>query len=243
MSFLSSTRAALILGASLIVAAAIGARAIGTFNQAGDDIQVTGSATRQVEADFAVWRLEVRTTLPTQTEASRATRQHTTDVRAFLLEQGFPDSAITVRAPYTFIEHEYINGYQTGRIRGYQVSQEIEVRTTLVDQVAALSGDPEALITRSRGNVMPSQPEYLINALPAIRGTLTADATRDAEQRAREILAAVNATPGRLKAVRVGVIQVSRRNAIEVSDYGMYDTSDRLKEVRAVVRVTFAVSR
>ncbi len=239
----SSTRAALILGGSLVVAALIGARAIGTFNQAGDDIQVTGSATRNVVADFAVWRLDVRATLPTQTEASRTIRERAADVRAFLLEQGFPDSAITVRAPNTFIEHEYINGTPTGRIRGYQVSQEVELRTTAVDHVAALAGDPAALIGRSGGTVLPAPPEYLINALPGIRGALTADATRDAEQRAREILAAVDATPGRLKAVRVGVIQVSRRNAIEVSDYGMYDTSDRLKEVRAVVRVTFAVKR
>jgi hypothetical protein len=76
-----------------------------------------------------------------------------------------------------------------------------------------------------------------------MRGALTADATRDAESRATDILAAVHAKHGPIKAVRVGVVQVSRRNSTEVSDYGGggYDTSSREKEVTAVVHVTFAV--
>ena len=39
----------------------------------------------------------------------------------------------------------------------------------------------------------------------------------------------------------MGVFQVTRRNSTEVNDYGMYDTSDRDKEVTGVVRITFAV--
>jgi hypothetical protein len=46
---------------------------------------------------------------------------------------------------------------------------------------------------------------------------------------------------GRIKAVRVGVFQVRKRQSTDVSDYGMYDTSDREKDVTGVIRVTFAI--
>jgi hypothetical protein len=89
--------------------------------------------------------------------------------------------------------------------------------------------------------VVGQAPEYLYAKLPEIRGPLLAEATKDARTRADEILGAVGAKTGRLKAVRVGVFQVTRRNSTEVNDYGMYDTSDRDKEVTGVVRITFAV--
>lgn len=236
-----SFRSAWILGGALVLSALLIAIAVGNFNKAGDDITVTGSAKREVAADFVVWPLDVRSQLPTQAEASRVTREGAAKVKAFLTEKGFPDSAITIRAPMTMVENEYINGNSTGRVIGYSVVQQIELRSADIDRVAGLAGDLDALIGSTRAAVVANPPQYLINKLSEIRAGLTADATRDAQTRAEEILKAVNAKPGRLKAVRVGVVQITRRNSTEVNDYGMYDTSDRLKEVTAVVRVTFAV--
>jgi uncharacterized protein len=39
----------------------------------------------------------------------------------------------------------------------------------------------------------------------------------------------------------VGVFQVTAPNSAEVEDYGVYDTSTRVKDVSAVVNVTFAI--
>ena len=128
----------------------------------------------------------------------------------------------------------------TGRILGYQVTQQIEVRTGDVDKVASLAGDLGGLLDQGVP-VVGQAPEYLYAKLPEIRGPLLADATRDAKARAAEIVNAVGADVGRIKAVRVGVFQITKRNSTEVNDYGMYDTSDREKEITAVVRVTFAL--
>lgn len=237
----SSSRWAWILGISVLLAAAVIAGAISNFNRAGDEIQVTGSAKRDIAADFVVWKLNVEARLPALAEATREARTGAEQVRTWLLSRGFADSAINVRAPTTYAENEFINGTSTGRILAYHVSQEVEVRSAEVEQIAQLAGNTEGLVGATRASVIAQPPEYLINQLPEIRGGLTAEATRDARARAEEILAAVGTKPGRIKAVRVGVIQVSRRNSTDVSDYGMYDTRDRNKEVTAVVRVTFAV--
>lgn len=233
-------RGALILGLAIVLSALIGAMAVGQLKRAGDDITVTGSAKRAVSADFAVWRLDVNVQAPTQAEAARIARDGSTRTRAFLVAQGFPDTAITVRAPNTIVVNEYINGNETGRILGYRVMQQVELRTGDVPKVAALAGDLGALLAENVP-VVGQAPEYLYAKLPDVRGPLTAEATRDAEARAKEILSAVGAEVGRIKAVRVGVFQVTKRNSTEVNDYGMYDTSDREKELTAVVRVTFAL--
>ncbi|HQW66295.1 MAG: SIMPL domain-containing protein [Gemmatimonadales bacterium] len=235
-----NSRPALILGIAIVLSALVGAGAISGLKRANDDITVTGSAKRSVRADLAVWRLDVARQAPTQAEASRIAREGAERTKAFLLAEGFADSSVTVRAPFTMVVNEYFNGNETGRILGYRVQQQIEVRSSDVDKIAALAGDLSALLAQGVG-VVGQAPEYLYAKLPEIRGPLLAEATKDARTRADEILGAVGAKTGRLKAVRVGVFQVTRRNSTEVNDYGMYDTSDRDKEVTGVVRITFAV--
>lgn len=44
-----------------------------------------------------------------------------------------------------------------------------------------------------------------------------------------------------MRATSLGVYQITPRDSTEVSDYGVNDTSSRLKDVRAVVSATFAV--
>jgi hypothetical protein len=236
----SRTIPAIILGTALIAAATIGAIAVTGLKRAGDDITVTGSATRPVRSDLAVWRLDVSTQAPTQLSATRATASGAEQVRAWLITQGFADSLLTVRPPFTFVQNEWINGMETGRILGYRVTQQIELRTANVDRVAELAGDLTPLLDQGVP-VVGQAPEFLYAALPELRGPLLADATRDARVRAEEIVTAAGAKVGRIKAVRVGVFQVRRRQSTEISDYGMYDTSDRDKDVTGVVRVTFAL--
>ena len=83
--------------------------------------------------------------------------------------------------------------------------------------------------------------QYIYTQLPKLRPSLLADATRDAQQRARVLTAATGAHLGKLRGVDVGVFQVTSPNSTQVSDYGTYDTTTRDKDVTAVVNVTFAL--
>ncbi len=232
--------AAVVLGIALIVSAVIGGIAVGNLRKAGDQITVTGSATRPVRSDLAVWRLDVNAQASTQLAATRNAANGAAAVREWLVARGFADSAVTVRTPYTMVQNEWINGMETGRILGYRVSQQVELRTTDVDKVSELAGDLTELI--DQGIPITGQaPEFLYSALPEIRGPLLADATRDARNRAEEIVTAAGAKVGRIKSVNVGVFQVRRRQSVDVSDYGMYDTGDIEKDVTGVIRVTFAI--
>ena len=46
-----------------------------------------------------------------------------------------------------------------------------------------------------------------------------------------------------MRSSSLGVYQITPRNSTDVSDYGVNDTSSRLKDVTAVVSATFAVKR
>ncbi len=236
----SRTLPAIVLGTAIVVAASIGALAVRSLGRAGDEITVTGSATRPVRSDLAVWRLDITAQAPTQLAATREAAAGAARVRAWLGERDFADSVVTVRTPVTSIQYEWINGMETGRILHYRVFQQIEVRSSAVDRVAELAGDLTSLLDEGVP-VIGQAPEYLYAALPALRGPLLADATLDARARAEEIVTAAGAKVGRIKAVRVGVFQVRRRQSTEISDYGMYDTSDRDKDVSGVVRVVFSL--
>jgi hypothetical protein len=232
--------AATVLAAGLVISAVIGGMAVGKLRRAGDQITVTGSASQEVRSDLAVWRLDVTGQAPGQLEATREAASGATAVRQWLQQQGFADSGITMRTPFTQAQNEWINGMETGRILGYRVTQQVELRTADVDKVAAVSGDLTPLLDAGIP-VTGQAPEFLFAALPTIRGPLLADATRDARSRAEEIVTAAGAKVGRIKSVQVGVFQVRRRQSVEVSDYGMYDTGDREKDVTGVIRVTFAI--
>jgi hypothetical protein len=64
-------------------------------------------------------------------------------------------------------------------------------------------------------------------------------ATQDARERAETLVSGLDAKLGAARSANVGVFQVTPRNSTEVSDYGIYDTSTREKDVTAVVTITF----
>ncbi len=81
----------------------------------------------------------------------------------------------------------------------------------------------------------------MYTTLSTLRPRLLAEATKDAQNRARVIVEATGADLGKLRGVDVGVFQVTTPNSTEVEDYGVYDTSTLEKDVTAVVNATFAL--
>lgn len=73
--------------------------------------------------------------------------------------------------------------------------------------------------------------------MPAAAG----DGHQGREKRAAVLVDATGGNLGALRTVSVGVFQITAPNSTEVSDYGVYDTTTIVKDVTAVVNVTFAL--
>ena len=127
------------------------------------------------------------------------------------------------------------------RITRYRLTRSFEIRSSRVAAIATVAERSSSLLAQGVP-LAADPPQYVYTKLPGLRPRLLAAATRDAQSRARVLVAASGAKLGKLRGVNVGVFQISSPNSTDVSDYGVYDTTTLRKDVTAVVNVTFALS-
>jgi hypothetical protein len=77
--------------------------------------------------------------------------------------------------------------------------------------------------------------------LSDIKLELLAEATKDAQKRALEIAKNSNVRLGNVTSLRVGVFQITEPFSTEVSDYGMYNTRTKQKDITVTVRASFKI--
>ena len=228
-----------LLGGLLAIALAFGlgsvAIADGIKNRNQNNvIVVTGSAKRRVFSDYAIWSASIGSEQQTAAGAARELAAVTTTIRNFLRKAGARGSEVSV-TPISVVALR-----KKGNVVGYRLTRRFVVRSSRVQQVAALAEQTSQLFRQ--GIPIGAAPvRYLYTNLPALRPRLLAEAARDAQQRARALVDATGGHLGSLRGVDVGVFQVTSPNSTDVSDYGVYDTSTREKDVTAVVNATFAL--
>jgi hypothetical protein len=199
-----------------------------------DVIVVTGSAKQRIVSDYVVWNLSVSSQQKSASEAAKELAGWTSRIRSFLSDEGVGSGELTVQPISTS------RVARSGRVVAYRLSRRFEVRSARVREVTDVADRSSALL--AQGIPLAAQPpQYVYTKLPTLRPQLLAEATKDAQDRARVIVEATGADLGKLRGVDVGVFQVTTPNSTQVEDYGVYDTSTLEKDVTAVVNVTFAL--
>jgi uncharacterized protein len=238
------------LGMSLIACSIVLARGMKGIRGGQQTVVVTGSAKKRIRSDFATWRTVVRSDGAQLAQAYRALTQDVPKVKAYLLAKGIPENQIVVSAirTTTVRERRGIGSYQgdqgeaeaSGRVIGYSLQQDVEVRSNDVDKIAALSRQVTELI--NQGMLIESvPPEYLSTKLGDLKIEMLAEAAKDAKLRAQQIADATGSKIGPVQAARMGVLQITPPGSNVVTDYGVNDTSSIEKDITAVVNITFAV--
>jgi hypothetical protein len=226
----------------LALAVAVGSVFIGNGirdRNRSDVISVTGSAKARIDYDYDVWDATLTSQGSSPTAAAAQLARWTARVRSFFDHQGVRAGELTVQPIATESPGSYDeNG---DRVTGYRLTRSFEVRSSRVAAVAALAERTSSLLAQGVP-LAAAPPQYVYTKLPSLRPRLLAAATKDAQLRARVLVAASGAKLGSLRGVDVGVFQVSSPNSTDVSDYGVYDTTTLHKDVTAVVNVTFALS-
>jgi hypothetical protein len=131
-------------------------------------------------------------------------------------------------------------GEESGRITGYSLRQELEVRSTDVDKIEKLAREATELI--NQGILIESNaPEYHYTKLGDLKIEMLSEAAKDAKQRAQQIASSTGSSIGSMRSARMGVLQITPADSNDVSGEGMNDTTSLDKDITAVVNVTFAV--
>jgi hypothetical protein len=228
------------IGVAVVLTAKIVAGTIHDARHIRDTISVTGSARKPIDSDLVRWSLRVSHEAPTAAAAARRLRGEVAAVRSFLVREGIPAAAIS---PEVVVSEEQVVslGHHRRKI-SFRVSQGLDVSTRKLDVVERAATTVGGLIARGI-DVSAGPPAYISTELTQAKLGALAAATADARKRAEILVHGLGGKLGPMRRTELGVYQITPRDSTEVSDYGINDTSNREKDVNAVVTATFAVRR
>jgi len=232
------------LGALVLAAAlAFGLSSVGSglANRSANEVTVTGSARAQVRSDRVVWTIYANDQADTIASAIQATNGALDAVTQFLIAGGVPNDEIALDALSTSVNYVWLDGTYTSEIASYSAYRSLTVRSDDVDLVARLSLDLGNLL-ETGVVVSANSPQFYVTTLPDLRPALLNEAVADAKVRAEAMLEVVGGSVTAVRSMRSGPFQVSTPDSVDVSDFGIYDTSTIDKTVTATVSVTFGTN-
>lgn len=205
-----------------------------------DTITITGSARKPIGSNLVRWSLEVDGRAATRVRAAVELKRESAYVVAFLRAAGIRADEIEPEVVQTETIVTRVNKHLTRT--SYLVSQGLGVSTSQIDVVEAAAVRIGDLL--ARGIDVSAQPlAYISTDLEEAKLQALGAATAEVRRRAEILVKGLGGKLGKMRASSLGVYQITPRNSTEVSDYGISDTSSRLKDVTAVVSATFAVKR
>ena len=232
---------------TVLASALVLAGAFVRTHSADDTVRVIGSARRPIRSDFIIWTGTVTQTAPTSDAAYQSLTANVSTLRAYLKGKGIADTEVfpsaitttTLFAPRP--KGDTDDSSSTARtVVGYQLTQNVEVRSADVDKVDAIARQSTELI--SKGIPLQSAaPQYLYTKLSDLKVTMQAEAARDARARAEGIARAAGCRLGDVRRARMSAPSITPLYASADSDGGVDDTSSLDKRITAVVTVEYAV--
>jgi hypothetical protein len=226
-----------LISASLVVAALVFGIFFYNARSSDDTINVVGMATKQFDSDIVKWRITIgrNTGLNDLSKGYLLIQNDLQFLKKLFAEKGFQEKELTIQPINTFPNYS-----REGEISGYNLQQGVFVITSNISAVEDLALNPAALI--DKGIILQnSNLEYFYSKLSDIKMELLAEATKDARKRAEEIARNSNVHLGNVTSLRVGVFQITEPFSTEVSDYGMYNTRTKQKDISVTVRASFKI--
>ena len=205
-----------------------------------DTISITGSAREPISADLVKWSLRVN---GKARQPPRLRGAHARQAARCLPSSAAPGVHADAISPQV-VQSEVVVTRVSKRITRttYVVSQGFDVSTGAIDTVQAAATRLGSLL--ERGVHVSAQPlEFISTDLERAKLEALTAATAGGAPTRRILVNGLGGKLGRMRASSLGVYQITPRNSTDVSDYGINDTSTRLKDVTAVVSATFAVKQ
>jgi uncharacterized protein len=206
-----------------------------------DSIDVTGSASKEIVSDKAIWTVRFERQGKTAADAYKSIQADLNTVKTYLSKNGIADEVMSVGGVNTstlYVKNS--QGYETSQVEGYRSSQSITIESADPNKIAALSNQITELVTQGI-TLTSDSPQYYYSKLDDLKVDMLKEATKNALERGKGIAGSTGRDVGVLRSASAGVFQITAPTSQEVSDYGIYDTSSIKKKVTSVVNVTFSV--
>jgi len=230
-------KGSIILGIFFVIGLSIVSYSLMQIKSFDNVLVVTGSAKQTVLSDTVKWNGSFTRKVSDENLSSGFTqmKKDETVVKNFLLENGIKESEITISPVSMEKNYYYEKSYSSPD--EYTLVQNITIQSENIEKIKETSKNIEPII--EKGVIFSSySPQYYYSGLSEARISLLPKAMEDAKKRAESI---TGKSVGSLKSVSMGVVQVLQPNSVDISDYGMYDTSTVEKEVMITVKASFSL--
>ena len=228
-------KSSLILAIGFIISAFIlGAFFVSARNE--QSIRVVGQGVKSVTSDLIKWNMSINrtTNVAYKSEGPSWIQEDLTKVKKYLASNGIEEKDILIEPVSSYAN------YGNNGVTGYSFSQRIEVRSSDIEKIEKMALDSKALAKQDI-YLQYSDLEYFVSNLADIKAEMLALATADAKARALEIAKSSGNKVCGLLSARSGVFQIRKPLSTDVSDYGIYNTSSKEKEIAVTVTATFRI--
>ena len=228
-------KAASILAVGIIIAAFVwGAFFISARNE--QSIRVVGQGVKTITSDIIKWNMSINrtTNVAYKSEGPSWIQEDLIKVKKYLASNGIEEKDILVEPVSSYAN------YGNNGVTGYSFSQRIEVKSGDIEKIEKLALDNKALAKQDI-YLQYSDLEYFVSNLAELKAEMLALATVDAKARAEEIAKSSGNKICGLLSAKTGVFQIRKPLSMDISDYGIYNTSSKEKEIAVTVNATFKI--
>lgn len=164
-------------------------------------------------------------------------------IKKYLLKQGTSTDEIIFSA--VDIDKEFADVWDDSGTKtisvfsGYRLTQRVQIESKDVDKVEAISRQVTELIN-SGIEFYSSSPEYYYTKLAELKIEMIAEATKDANTRAKKIAENAGSDIGALKNASMGVFQIVAQNSAEEYSWGgSFNTASKRKTASITVKLEY----
>ena len=228
-------KTASILAVGIIIAAFVwGAFFISARNE--QSIRVVGQGVKTITSDIIKWNMSINrtTNVAYKSEGPSWIQEDLIKVKKYLASNGIEEKDILVEPVSSYAN------YGNNGITGYSFSQRIEVKSDDIEKIEKMALDNKALAKQDI-YLEYSNLEYFVSNLAELKAEMLALATADAKARAEEIAKSSGNKICGLLSAKTGVFQIRKPLSMDISDYGIYNTSSKEKEIAVTVNATFKI--
>lgn len=235
----------IIIGLAIIITAYTFSSAYKNRNQKSNTISVTGLGEKDFVSDLIVWSGSFVKKNTDLKSAYSDLNKDQESIKNYLVSKGINEKSIIFSA--VDIDKEFTDNYDNNGRRissvftGYRLTQSVQIESNEVDKVEDISRQVTELIN-SGIEFYSNQPQYYYTKLSKLKIEMIAEATKDANIRAKKIAENGSGEMGKLKNANMGVFQIVAQNSSEEYSWGgSFNTTSKRKTASITVKLDYEV--
>ncbi len=211
--------------------------------KSNNSVSVTGLGSKDFVSDLIVWSGSFIRKNGSLKDAYAELDSDRDKIKKYLLKQGTSTdeiifSAVDIDKEFTDVWDD--SGTKTISVfSGYRLTQRVQIESKDVDKVEGISRQVTELIN-SGIEFYSSSPEYYYTKLAELKIEMIAEATKDANTRAKKIAENAGSDIGALKNASMGVFQIVAQNSAEEYSWGgSFNTTSKRKSASITVKLEY----